>query len=84
MSLLGMTDEAILFDTRISTPASFPDGPVTDVGGQKALKPSIETVLILGDPKRPKFQCLEVSRNFVQSTTSLIMSLHAFKGAKNA
>ena len=44
MSGLGLTSDAKLFETKIMTPASFPDGPVTDVGGQKALKPSILVV----------------------------------------
>ena len=45
---------------------------------------SIICAQTLADPKRPKFWCLEVLRNFVQSTTRVIMNLHAFKVATNA
>ena len=44
MSSLDITSGVKLLETRIYTPTSLPHGPVTDDGGQKALKPSILVV----------------------------------------
>ena len=44
MSGLGRIDEDKLLATRIMTPVSFPQGPITDLGGQKALKSSMLVV----------------------------------------
>ena len=38
---LGLEAEDSLFESNKTTPTSFCGGPVTEAGGQKALKPSI-------------------------------------------
>ena len=44
ISGLGLLAKDKSFEINIITPASLPEGPVTEDGGQKALKPSILVV----------------------------------------
>ena len=44
ISGLGLAEAASLFDIMRMTPTSLPGGPVTEFGGQKALKPSMFVV----------------------------------------